>query len=587
MPSGIDTLVKMIPNSMNLNSYELIRDYTLFPYYSAFQSEDKVNAILNAMKDAGKGGSIHTMAGIMASTINPPEYLRFCSDCAIEDGEKFGELYWHRSHQTPGVILCPKHHSFIQDSTIRISEQNRHEFVAADERNCQIHAATMKYSDADLEKLSQISKDIEWSIRNYDFIRAKIISENGLRESYLSLLQYKGFATANGRIYQSELLEAFKSFYGDAFLSIMQSNFDYDDENNWLSGIVRKHRKAFHPIRHLLFIRFICGSLDDFFGNVQNYSPFGQGPWPCLNAASDHYRMNTISAVTVTHCSDTKLPVGTFECSCGFIYSRRGPDKSPADVYKIGRIKRYGHVWQEKLYGMAVDEGFGIFLIAKRLRADPGTIKKYLNLVCAEDSITDASNQIGHTFPNSDLLRDQHREAWLEIQETHKGASKTELGRIAKSHFTWLYKYDKVWLDHNSPELRHVKSVNKRVDWVDRDSRVYKEVEQAVNDILSASEKPVRVSLSRVGKTVGLLGLLDRHLEKMPMTEHYLQSVLESDSDYRKRRALWAIDEISNSGQEPKLWSVLRKAGIRSEYKSEVEEFIVNEICKINKRNLN
>lgn len=582
MPSGMDTLAKKIP--LNLNSYELIRDYTLFPYYSAFQSEDRVNSILNAMRDDGKGGSIHTMAGIMASSLNPPAFLRFCLNCVIEDGEKFGELYWHRSHQMPGVILCPKHQSVIRDSMIRISEQNRHEFVAADEQNCLIQGTTMTFRDADLEKLLQISKDIEWSIRNYDSIRAKIISENGLRESYLSLLQYKGFATANGRIYQNELLEGFKAFYGDAFLNIMQSNFDCEDENNWLSGIVRKHRKAFHPIRHLLFIRFICGSLDNFFGNVQKYSPFGQGPWPCLNTASDHYRKNTISKVTVTHCSDTKLPVGTFECSCGFIYSRRGPDKSPADVYKIGRIKQYGHVWQEKMCRLAMDDGFGIFSIAKRLRADPGTIKKYFNMVCAEESVTDASKQIEYTSHNSDLLRDQHREAWLELQEIHKGVSKTELGRFAKSHFTWLYKYDKFWLDHNSPELRHAKPVNKRVDWVDRDSRVYKEVEQAVNGILSTTDKPVRVSLSRIGKAVGLLGLLDRHLEKMPMTEHYLQSVLESDSDYRKRRALWAIGEISNSGQEPKLWSVLRKAGIRSEYKAEVEVFIMNEICK---RNLN
>lgn len=587
MPSGMDTLAKKIPNSTRLNSYELLRIHTLFPYYSAFLPEDRVNSILADMKDDGKGGSIHTMAGIMASTISVPSYLRFCPVCIREDNEKFGELHWHRIHQIPGVILCPKHQSIIQDSTIRISEQNRHEFVTAEEHNCPVHDETMKYGDVDFEKMLQLSKDIEWILRNYDTIRAKVISAKGLQTSYLSLLQYKGYATANGRVYQKELLEDFKSFYGDAFLNMIQSNFDCDDENNWLSGIVRKHRKAFHPARHLLFIRFVCNSLDNFFGNTQNYNPFGQGPWPCLNAAAEHYRQNTISKVTVSHCNDTKLPVGTFECTCGFVYSRRGPDISPADVYKIGRIKQFGHVWQEKLYDMAVTEGMGVFPIAKRLRVDPATIKKYIDIVCAEESIADVSKQIEYTSPISDMLRDQYRTIWLELQETHKSASKTELGRIAKSHFMWLYKHDKVWLDNNSPELRLVKSENKRVDWIVRDNRVQKEVEKVVNDILSATEKPVRISLSRIGKTSGLLGLLDRHLGKMPMTEHYLQSVLETDSDYRKRRVLWAIDEISNSGQEPKLWSVLRKAGIRSEYKSEVEELIVNEICENGRRNLN
>ena len=43
------------------------------------------------------------------------------------------------------------------------------------------------------------------------------------------------------------------------------------------------------------------------------------------------------------------MPIGTFNCSCGFIYARKGPDKLVDDLYRIGRIKAFGGVWKGKL----------------------------------------------------------------------------------------------------------------------------------------------------------------------------------------------------------------------------------------------
>lgn len=59
--------------------------------------------------------------------------------------------------------------------------------------------------------------------------------------------------------------------------------------------------------------------------------------------------------------------------------------------------------------------------------------------------------------------------------------------------------------------------------------------------------------MSRVGKSlakprlcrIGLLALLEQHLDLMPMTRDYLAMVTESIEDFQIRRIRWAVNELS------------------------------------------
>lgn len=130
----------------------------------------------------------------------------------------------------------------------------------------------------------------------------------------------------------------------------MQSLPSGVDGECWLRAITRKQRKSFHPVSHLLIIHFLGESVDTIYVHHNTaYNPFGIGPFLCLNAAAEHYLKPVITDLKVTTCSDTKKPVGTFHCLCGFVYSRRGPDVTTEDKLKIGRIKEFGDTWFEKL----------------------------------------------------------------------------------------------------------------------------------------------------------------------------------------------------------------------------------------------
>lgn len=108
----------------------------------------------------------------------------------------------------------------------------------------------------------------------------------------------------------------------------------------------------------------------------QQYKPFGYGPWPCLNKASDHYLQSVVTDMKVTYGADVKKPIGTFKCSCGFVYARSGPDVTEHARYTVGRIKAFGPVWESRLKELA-EEKLTLRETARLLGVDPNTVKKY------------------------------------------------------------------------------------------------------------------------------------------------------------------------------------------------------------------
>ena len=77
--------------------------------------------------------------------------------------------------------------------------------------------------------------------------------------------------------------------------------------------------------------------------------PFGSGPWPCLNSASEHLGQRLITRVelSMTTRRRRQVPLGTFRCLCGFAYSRVGPDRSDLDQYHIDDYVSFGEQWDK------------------------------------------------------------------------------------------------------------------------------------------------------------------------------------------------------------------------------------------------
>ncbi len=518
----------------------------------------------------------------MASSVRMSKYLRFCPACFREEQEKYGEAYWHRLHQLPGVIICPTHLTLLQDSSVAVRAANKHEFVAASEDCCVPKLRQLTYQSNTFKQLVGLAQDVEWLLNN------AVTPEDtaSLLGRYKSLLIDGRLATMTGRIRQVELIRRFSSFFGNELLKLLDSDVSHESESNWLSNIVRKHRKSFHPLRHLLLMRFLKHPVTSFFALETHFKPFGIGPWRCFNGAARHYLQLVITQVQVTWSHDSKKALGTFGCSCGFSYSTTDPHLPTAMQFKFGKVKTFGKLWEHKLRWLVEVRKFGLRETARRLRVDPITVKRHarrLNVSC-QWSYRLSPSTAPPTVPSHkshEEVKATNRMTWTQLRDNDIGVSKTAMRLQAPATYIWLYRYDRVWLDSNSPSRKAPAMPTRRVDWDKRDEAVLAEAQTAVLELLKL-QPPVRVTISRVGKVIGLLPLLEQHLDKLLLTKAYLKTIIESQERFQIRRVEWAATVLEAQGKVVKEWQIVRLAGLGEMYSNKVGEAVAKALHRAN-----
>ncbi|MCD9188953.1 MAG: TnsD family transposase [Pyrinomonadaceae bacterium] len=558
LPSHLEGLVSNLPPLSTHTVEGFIERHTLLPLYAPFLPPERALLVLNSMRSHFKG-DIHNRVGIMAGVMPIYRYFRFCSVCLQEEVRKYGEPYWHRLHQIPGIYVCPDHRVLLQNSTVKIKGENRHEFYAADESNCLSKPVAVSYSNDTFNKLLLLAQDVEL------LLNAPLESRIGewYRKKYQSSLIDRGLAAPSGRVFQFELLREFNEFYGTEFLTAVHSNIESDEMSNWLSGIVRKHRKTFHPIRHLLLIRFLGQDVNSFFSNDQSSKPFGIGPWVCFNGSSNHYLERTVKSLTISYSSDAKKMIGTFSCQCGFIYSTSDPSVPHSNKLSFGKIKSFGKIWERKLTELLIKEKNSFRKTAKSLKVDTNTVinhAKRLNLVSLTKK--DDFEKNNHSASNLAYKRAVNRNAWKTLTKDNPCSSKTELRKALPALYIWLYRNDRKWLDKNSPKKKRINPNNKRVDWLKRDKEVLLLTQKAVKTIFE-KDPPVRVTISSVGKTIGLRALMEKHIKRLPETAAFLDGQVETVEAFQIRRVLWAVTKLESSGEYIVPWKVIRLAGLK------------------------
>lgn len=552
----------------------LIFNHTLFRYYTVFQSESVKEQVYQEMLKGDRPGAIHMMTGIAASAVKQWKFLRFCPTCFQEDIQNKGEPYWHVSHQFPGVFTCLKHGDYLCDSTVRFRNTEKHEFVAPTNENCPSIFMQSLYSGKTNEFLKMIARQSQTLVLS-DFS----FSFQDIQKAYQYLLKEKGFSNINGKVDQKKLAEQFQLFYGEELLSAVQCSVSYENPYCWLKNITRKHRKSFHPLRHILFIYFLGESIETFYKYAaKEYQPFGEAPYFCLNPAASHFKERVIADMKISLCTDTRRPVATFSCSCGFIYSRRGPDQVEEDKFNIGRIKRFGHVWESKLSQLVHVERKSWYSAAKELQCDIGTVKKYAT------RLTFKEEGVSEELTESMALVKQKE--WLNLIRIHPEKSVTQIRKIAPALYAWHYRNNREWLKIHSPKQGTKAITSKRVDWTERDKELLLQVKQIIKK-LYAHDKPIYVNKTRIGKEMNKLSLIEKHLDKLPLVKKYIQEHIESREQFQIRRIKWACQALKDKDEDIVEWKIRRVAGIRDDVCEEVQIALKKEVLNYKAGDLN
>jgi len=277
--------------------------------------------------------------------------------------------------------------------------------------------------------------------------------------------------------------------------------------------------------------------------------------------------MLCITDYSVRENSLKSRPTGLFACpSCGFTYSRAGPDQSPEDAYRRDRIPFYGRLWQAKLGELWPDTNTSTEQIARCLGVDFNTVTqqaKQLELpprrVLREGSVP---NQSAH----KELER--HRGEWIKFIEQHPQEGITALIRKTKgapTTYNWLNKHDQEWLlSHRPPKkiprstkahlrttFRLGREVPDKSRGEERDAIISQSIRATAYQLMRSSGEPVRITRAQLEKAAPSLGWLLSRPNDFPLTARAFQEARETREAFALRRIQWALLRYQEERTQP------------------------------------
>jgi hypothetical protein len=554
LPDGIEGIVSRIPEQSTLSAARFIKENTVFPLLKPFLTHTRTDALYEAMTFGNQ--NTYNIVGFVRVFTLRHRHLRYCRRCVESDTDEFGEPYWHRIHQLPGVYFCPIHNASTVESDFELGGLPRefYPLLPTTRENAQTFNGGISV------RLQTIARETDWLLKHgYELGYSERTTE-----LYDNWLRVKGYREHNGKTTIKRLAQDIVANYGQDFLQMLDA---YNSGVcTWIKRIIQHSLGFQHPLYHLLLICFLAGSAKEFFAGshqkAPEYLPFGAPPYPCRNHICDYNLQDVITRIEVTKKKAT--PRATFSCPhCGFTYRRKG--NTPKDRHYSGQIDivDYGWKWAELVSGL-LTEGKSPYLIARNLHCDVRTIHRFgieHGLLLPEQCIKRQKYVPSGTQKDKrdfDSQRSQYRQRWLDVSAANPAITRSQLRLLDSKAEQWLHKYDAHWLEENSPPSR-----KKVTTWADHDDECVQRVKTAVEKMRNASSRPKRISITAISKVAGI-PKLSRILRtgKIPKTKVIVDANVESLEQWQKKKIILAVQQMRERGEMLTVYKVRRAACI-------------------------
>ncbi|WP_368657329.1 TnsD family Tn7-like transposition protein [Metabacillus halosaccharovorans] len=600
--SHFSILVQNLGSNYSVES--LLAQNTIYPYFAPFITIERQKKLFEDVSRNGQG--IHGRLGISGGKISRKQGLFFCSKCANNDINIFGEPYVHREHQLQGIDYCPHHELQLKMYPVDYREFSRNGYIRFDRRQMDL------FELQEIESCEFKEVQVKLAKMAYRLLQIPInqFSIENVFKKYRTLLRENNWLMTNNRLKKDEFFKAFISKFPPGFLEKYESPIEFERSNPWLQVMVTNYlRNGTHPFRHLLLLYFFEQDIDSFLELKGDEGPFGSGPWPCLNKAAKHYKDLVISEVEIK--TRDKVLIGKFSCSCGFKYTRIGPDKSEEDKWRKSRITAYGNVWEEKFEEL-VNMNISRKEIASELDVSLKTVYNLIDSKKTSQELTEKYRaeliEWREQFPDANRMQFQtelkktftylynHEREWLDVNLPSKrdtlhtpknpnvtlknnfenrikyyrsllldaikecpDLTRTKLRKKFYTAYTYLHKNDKEWFDANLPQTHQAKTITNATDWDLRDQEYCQRIKEVYPELL-ALEKPVRITGTLFSKRLNIFNLsVNSYVEKLPKTNKFLNEITETVREFRIRRCCIVIDQMLEEHNYVR-WEKLRES---------------------------
>lgn len=554
MPTYLTNFINAVKGS-GLSTEDIIYNHTAYPFVIPFKTNSKRETTFNNMLNPGsKPASVINQINQLMTF---DDHFHHCSKCFEEDIFNYGESYWRRIHQMPGVLICPHHNELLMKTKRKVPIAD---FIYPDSMSIFEESNKKKMESSTFSFLNKFSQEVFWLLNNKEFINTDLLNDEIRRK-----LKVKGYYRKEG-IDRKKLTYDILNHYDRQVLEILNSQVI---GKGWTFTILNKGDGT-TTIKYLLLILFLWDSVEQFMSsarkdkcneNKKSLGDFGEKPWPCLNPACVHYKNEVINDFVLKKCPDTKRFYGVFRCECGFTYSRL----QHSEKHNISNKISLGPILIDKLFDL-ISKGEKVKDIATKLELGLDTVSKYKLYENKENyyKIKKEEKVQLQTLNKEKLL--YRRKRWLELLKKNKNNSDVEYRRL----LNWLRKNDKEWIKKN-------KKIKEKFDWEKRDKELLIEIKSLVshwNELESI--KPKRIT------KYALYCQLNRYLplktlDKVPLTTEYLNSIVETDEQFQIRRIKWGIDLLKEKDENLTIRNISIIAKIEYSKTKELLEFIIKD----------
>lgn len=569
-PNRLNYLISILPPGNLYSVEEFINQNTLFPFYEPFLPNERAKLIRQEMEEDTKGNTLRARMATTIKQVKMPDYLRFCPRCVEEDRNEYGEAYWHRLHQLPGVLVCPNHFCFLENSSLQWTRGIGYQFFSAEDYILRKKPRFLDEKNVDHQVLIMLAENAGWLLSQNHIS----IENNVIRDRYYNQLLKKQLAFYNGKL-RNDLLEAITGFYSPELLEMLGCEIQQNNRN-WTFRIVKKSQTnvLHHPVRHLLMMNFLGFSAKEFFNSFTEFKPFIDGPYPCLNRAADHFGEMIIKQCEVsdylTKGKNQGKPVAVFSCDCGFVYQRVGPDKSEEDRLRYNSIRQHGEIWEKKLEELWNDLSLSRAAIGRRLGISDLSVTYHATRLKLPMNTSGARVSNDNTFRRKQTRktfaqhRERYREEWLKVLQKFAHLSRTELVKKAHHESLWLMRNDSEWINAHLPPARKYSRRNDILDWKKVDKEMSAKVRTICQEIYQ-SIPPRRVSITEIIRGVKNKKWIENREAKLPETAQIINEKLESLEDFMLRKLQLTEKNFIRIKLLPTRNQLIRKAVINNQ----------------------
>jgi len=356
-------LLRQLPPGTSFTPEQLVHDHTLYPWLSAFLSLEEKQTMLTAFC------SLPQPPNRQIKRVSPrrgPQlpWLRFCPECARQDSQQYGEIHWRRLFQIPGVNVCPEHDLFLEESPVvyprRASNNTYHLLDQAALPAVSRPLNRRNQSDA---LLLQIAEDTRRLLSGPPLSP----SQGSMSRQYGYRAEQVGIRTHKAKNLANRVSSLVQSRYPADLLHHLNSTGIDLNKLTWAYRAMNYADQREHPLHHILLIRALGFSVEQFMTDAPAAPVPHSGPYPCLNPFCPHYRQPCIVAYQIVGTSSTyRLPLVEFRCACGFAYTHR-MGKLAIDLHQWDYISEYGPVFFQGFHQLWLNADLSLGDIAARL----------------------------------------------------------------------------------------------------------------------------------------------------------------------------------------------------------------------------